>query len=86
MLPNCHNSEELTLMKRARQLLSTYSDMEELIRLGAYAKGSDTRIDESIDYHDALETYLTQGHREHTNVEAGFTMLSGILGKGKEGV
>ena len=46
MLPNCHNSEELTLMKRARQLLSTYSDMEELIRLGAYAKGSDTRIDE----------------------------------------
>ena len=86
MLPNCHNSEELTLMKRARQLLSTYSDMEELIRLGAYAKGSDARIDESIDYHDALETYLTQGHREHTNIEAGFTMLSGILDKGKEGV
>lgn len=86
MLPNCHNSEELTLMKRARQLLSTYSDMEELIRLGAYAKGSDARIDESIDYHDALETYLTQGHREHTNVEVGFTMLSGILDKSKEGV
>lgn len=86
MLPNCHNCEELTLMKRARQLLSTYSDMEELIRLGAYAKGSDARIDESIDYHDALETYLTQGHREHTNVEVGFTMLSGILDKSKEGV
>lgn len=86
MLPNCHNADELSLMKRARQLLATYADMEELIRLGAYAKGSDARIDESIDYHDALEGYLTQGHREHTNVEAGFTMLSGILDTGKGSV
>lgn len=79
MLPNCHNPEELALMTKARRLLATYADMEELIRLGAYAKGSDAKIDEAIGYHDALEDFLTQVNHENATIDEGFARLAAIL-------
>ena len=33
---------------RARQVMATYADMEELIRLGAYRTGSSPEVDEAI--------------------------------------
>jgi flagellum-specific ATP synthase len=79
MLPECHTADQLALMTKARRLLATYADMEELIRLGAYAKGSDSKIDEAIEYHDALEGFLTQINSENMTIEDGFLMLSTIL-------
>lgn len=79
MLPDCHNESELKLMKRARSLLATYNDMEELIRLGAYAAGSDKKVDESIFYYDKLESFLQQLHEEKTDVNTGFIQLAEIL-------
>lgn len=79
MLPECHSPDEIILMTKARRLLATYADMEELIRLGAYAKGSDTKIDEAIEYHDALEAFLTQLNTENMTIESGFAMLETIL-------
>ena len=35
-------------MRRARRLLSTYADMEELIRLGAYRAGSSPEVDRAV--------------------------------------
>ncbi|MAF31537.1 MAG: flagellum-specific ATP synthase FliI [Magnetococcales bacterium] len=84
MLPDCHSDQQLQLMNRARGLLATYSDMEELIRLGAYAKGSDAKIDEAINYHDALEGFLRQGHKEATTIDQGFAALDALLASRKE--
>src|SRR3970282_2509651 len=46
--PGCNSDAENALVRRARGLLAAYEDMAELIRLGAYRRGSDPVIDEAI--------------------------------------
>lgn len=79
MLPHCHSPEELDKMNNARTLISDYRDMEELIRLGAYARGSDARIDKAIDYNDALTRFLCQKPAESATIQATFDTLGNVL-------
>ena len=78
-MPGCNNDEENALVSRARRLLATYDDMAELIRLGAYRRGSDAAVDEAIHFFPALEAFLTQGKKEATNLADGYAMLAKIL-------
>jgi len=78
-MPGCNSAEENTLIRRARGLLATYDDMEELIRLGAYRAGSDDLVDEAIFYQSALDKFLGQRKDEATSMEEGYAMLEGIL-------
>ena len=47
-MPMAADPEHLAAINRARQVMATYSDMEELIRLGAYRAGSSPDVDEAI--------------------------------------
>ena len=38
--------------------MATYTDMEELIRLGAYRAGTSPEVDEAIRLHKPLEDFL----------------------------
>ncbi len=78
-MPDCNTPEQQELIREARQLLATYDDMEELIRLGAYQPGSDERVDEAIHYQSALEGFLSQNKSERTDRSAGFALLEEIL-------
>jgi flagellum-specific ATP synthase len=49
---------------KMRALLATWAENEELIRLGAYRKGSSPEVDEAIDKHEALTDFLKQGTGE----------------------
>ncbi len=66
---------------RARTLLSTYADMEELIRLGAYRRGSSVEVDEAIDLFPELEAFLSQGKEESTTLRDSYQRLSEIVRK-----
>jgi flagellum-specific ATP synthase len=78
-MPGCNQPEETALIGKARRLLSTYEDMAELIRLGAYRAGSDPAVDEAIKYRPAIEAFLTQGKDEKADLDEGFDRLAGIL-------
>jgi flagellum-specific ATP synthase len=78
-MPRCVEPEALPLVMRARRLLATYADMEELIRLGAYRSGSNPEVDEAIFYQSALEAFLNQGKAEKTGREEGYARLAAIL-------
>jgi flagellum-specific ATP synthase len=43
-----------------RRLMATYADAEDMIDVGAYAKGSNPGIDEAIKRHAAIESFLIQ--------------------------
>lgn len=60
MLPGCATREENDLIAEARQLLSLYETMRELIRLGAYRAGSDPAVDRAIRIMPALDAFLAQ--------------------------
>ena len=47
-MPRAADPAYLPAINRARQVMATYSDMEELIRLGAYRPGSSAEVDEAI--------------------------------------
>ena len=51
------------VLARARKVMATYADMEELIRLGAYRPGSSPEVDEAIGLHPALEAFLAQARK-----------------------
>jgi len=79
-MPNCNADSENELINRARVLMATYEDMAELIRIGAYKKGSDPVIDEAIEYHPRLEAFLAQGRTERSDMAGGYGELAQILG------
>jgi flagellum-specific ATP synthase len=64
---------------RARQVMATYADMEELIRLGAYRAGSSPEVDEAIRLHEPLEAFLRQAKDESTGIGEGYRQLEQIL-------
>jgi flagellum-specific ATP synthase len=78
-MPGCNTEQENALVGRARRLLSAYNDMAEMIRLGAYRRGSDPLVDEAIEYNPAIEEFLKQGKRERTDMDTGYSKLAEIL-------
>ena len=69
----------LPIITRARQVMATYADMEELIRLGAYRPGSSPEVDEAIRLHEPLESFLRQAKDEATSLGDGYRQLAQIL-------
>ena len=78
-MPQCNTETENALVTRARALMATYGDMEEMIRLGAYRQGANPAVDEAIHFHDALERYLAQDMNEQSSLEDGYAALADIL-------
>jgi flagellum-specific ATP synthase len=78
-MPKCLSEQQNMLIARAKKLISRYEDMEELIKLGAYRKGSDGEVDEAIRRYPLLEEFLAQDKEESTNIENGFEMLAECL-------
>ena len=60
--------------------MATYSDMEELIRLGAYRPGTSEEVDEAIRLHLPLEAFLGQNKDESSTLAEGYHQLAEILG------
>src|SRR5215216_3662672 len=79
-MPRAADPAYLPAIARARQVMATYADMEELIRLGAYRPGSSAEIDEAIALHRPLEAFLAQGKDEATSLPEGYRRLAQILG------
>ncbi len=81
-MPDCNTAEQNALVNRARQLMATYEDMAELIRLGAYRGGSDPQVDEAIHYYPGIENFLSQEMEDKTDLETCYEMLAEILDMG----
>ena len=78
-MPQGRRPAHLPAINRARQVMATYADMEELIRLGAYRTGSSAEVDEAIALHKPLEGFLSQLKEEATSMADGYRRLEQIL-------
>jgi flagellum-specific ATP synthase len=78
-MPRSCDPAFLPVITRGRQVMATYSDMEELIRLGAYRAGSSSEVDEAIRLNPALEDFLRQAKDEVTSLGEGYKRLEQIL-------
>lgn len=79
-LPMAFTDEQNEIVKRAKKIVSTYEDMAELIRLGAYKKGSDPDVDEALKLYPQIEEFLTQNKNEKSSIDSSFARLGEIVG------
>jgi len=66
-------------VRAARESLSAYANMEELIRIGAYRAGADPTIDRAIALNPAVERFLSQDPNDATGLDDSFAGLADIL-------
>ena len=78
-MPDCNTDEENEIVGKARRYIAAYEDMAELIRLGAYKKGSNKEVDEAIFYYPKIESFLTQKKNEKVTLAEGYMQLKEIL-------
>ncbi len=74
----------LELAGKARGVLASYSEAEDLINIGAYAKGSNQKIDYAISKVNAINDFLTQGFDETTTLGATIERLGTVLSDRKD--
>jgi flagellum-specific ATP synthase len=80
-MPGCVPVSFRPTLQKAREFMSVFSDMEELIRLGAYRKGSDPKVDRAIAIYPALEAFLSQHREERMSIADGYQLLEAIIEK-----
>jgi flagellum-specific ATP synthase len=83
-MPGNQQPFERQTVRAAREVMSAYANMEELIRIGAYRQGSDPIIDRAIVLNPAIEAFLAQDKDEATSLDESFARLDAILASGDE--
>ncbi len=79
-MPKVLNEQQNSVITKAKQVVTAYEDMAELIRLGAYRKGSDRSVDEAIQLYPQIEEFLSQNKEEQNTIDDSFQRLAEILG------
>ncbi|WP_218310816.1 flagellar protein export ATPase FliI [Alteromonas antoniana] len=85
VMPAVVSDEHLMQARRIRQVYSNYKQNQDLIAIGAYAKGSDPRIDLAIRAEPAINAFLQQGMKQilpYDESLEGMNALASGLGKG----
>jgi flagellum-specific ATP synthase len=77
--PILQGPREKEIAAKARRLIALYSNMEELVRIGAYAKGADPEVDEAVRLWPQLEAFLSQEVAERWAPEEAFTRLEALM-------
>lgn len=75
VMSNIATKEHKTSAGLVRNLLATYKKNEDLINIGAYAKGSDPLCDKAISLKEKIDNYLIQDVNEGTSYEVAVSEL-----------
>ena len=78
-MPGCQSPHEREIAAKARKALSSYANMEELIRIGAYRMGADPDVDRAIRLNPDLEAFLSQDKDEATSLDESFSRLGDVV-------
>jgi flagellum-specific ATP synthase len=63
---------------KIREWLSTYNKAEDMLNIGAYAKGSNPKIDLALKKIDSVSSFLIQHSNDQTGLENAFTGVEEI--------
>ncbi|MCW8996678.1 MAG: flagellar protein export ATPase FliI [Psychromonas sp.] len=78
VMPMVTSDEHQTLARALKQAYSLYQENKELITIGAYAKGSDPRIDKAIVIKPKLDHFLQQGMKDSISYNDCLTQLAAL--------
>jgi flagellum-specific ATP synthase len=73
------SDEHLKNANRLREMIKVYRDAEDLINIGAYARGSNPKIDQAIVLQEAINQYLQQGIFEECTIADASSRLNELF-------
>ncbi|WP_461833084.1 type III secretion system ATPase SctN [Desulfothermus sp.] len=74
------DAEHKKAASKFRSLLAKYKEVELLVKLGEYSKGSDKEADEALSKIDAMNSFLKQGLEEISPFEETINKLKEVVG------
>jgi flagellum-specific ATP synthase len=77
-MPDIIPREHLQTSGKIKDLMAAYRESEDLIQIGAYAPGTNERVDKSIKINKMLESFLRQGRTEQSGFSDSVATLSKI--------
>ena len=75
LMPAVAGEGQMSRARQIRQLMSTYGDSEDLIRLGAYQMGTDPLLDQAINAMPGIDGFLQQRSDESCSLEAAIEQM-----------
>ncbi len=79
VMPNIIDEEHLLAALRFKEILAIYRNSEDLINIGAYAKGTNPHIDLAITKIDKFNSFLKQRTNEKAEFETSLEILKEIV-------
>ena len=79
--PKCYDSKQELIVKQTKEIIKTYRDMEDMIKLGIYKKGSNTKIDNAINLYNKIIDFFNQPSTITNTQEESFSILEKIIEK-----
>ena len=71
--------DHLELANNFRDMLANYQKAEDLINIGAYARGSNPKIDTAIAKHDKMLSFIRQGQNERVDMTKSVAQLKELF-------
>ncbi len=68
---------------QVKEWMAVYKQAEDIINIGAYAKGSNPKIDQAVAVHDRIQGYLRQKVAESADFSESLGLLHGIVRTGE---
>ncbi len=84
LMPEITSRQQRDRAGRLRDVLSTYKDAEDLINIGAYAEGSNPRIDYAISKIDTANAFLRQQVEEQSDFDGAGGSLEEMFRESEE--
>jgi flagellum-specific ATP synthase len=78
LMPAVCSAQHLQKAHELRRLLASYTASEDLIRIGAYQKGSDATLDKALTLIPELHRFLMQRPDESTSFSDNVTKLMAL--------
>src|SRR5208337_2269460 len=78
LMPAVCSPEHLDKASALRSLLATYAASEDLVRIGAYQKGTDPRLDQALAVLPELNRFLQQGSADSVSLEENVAKLLAV--------
>jgi flagellar biosynthesis/type III secretory pathway ATPase len=75
--------DQLAWSGQMREWMATYAQVEDLVNIGAYAKGSNPKIDQAIFVRDRIQAFLRQGIDEKATYAETLAAMHGIFRSGE---
>ncbi len=79
LMPDVVDAQALELAAKARQILADFSDVEDLITIGAYKEGQNRKTDYAVQRIEALRRFLLQKPEEKVAFGESRKLLSDVL-------